>query len=370
MKEAYWGYWLIILGIFIVVIMLLIQNITSNNSEDFYNVRQINEAAMVSAVDYAYYREYGELRINKEKFMENFLRMFAESASLTSEYDVTFAAIYEAPPKASVEIVSSTDTYIIASDSTDFDLSSRVDAVLEQGIGKNANVSSSSNSSNTNSNNGSNTNNDSNNTSNDNNSNNNTSTITPTEAKEECKLEGVNTIYFFMNSNEMSSKYYNCYKDARLSDGSCKCDEGFKPEYLNDIQKAASSLTADFVKKMNNKNVSCSDSEKQTVENKFKEYLQSQRVPDISSAMVGGWAKRKYYSCNNTQSPTSLGYFCGTCDNMSLKKEYYCNPNKFPEIFLNDWEKEIGVTLSTSERNQILEKVKNYVKNWDQSKCN
>lgn len=132
MKEAYWGYWLIILGVFIVIIMLLIQNITSNNSEDFYNVRQINEAAMVSAVDYAYYREYGELRINKEKFIENFLRMFAESASLTNDYKITFTAIYEAPPKVSVEINSSTDTFIIASDSTQFDMASRVDAILEQ----------------------------------------------------------------------------------------------------------------------------------------------------------------------------------------------------------------------------------------------
>ena len=135
MKESYWGYWLVILGVFEVVILLLIRNITSNNSEDFYNIRQINESALVSAVDYAYYREYGELKINKEKFMENFLRMFSEAASSTSEYEVTFASIYEAPPKASVEINSKTNTFFINSSEETFDINSRVDAVLESGGG-------------------------------------------------------------------------------------------------------------------------------------------------------------------------------------------------------------------------------------------
>lgn len=132
MKEAYWGYWLVILGVFVVVIMLLIQNVTSNSTEDYYTLKQINEAALIDAVDYAYYREYGELKINKEKFIESFLRRFAETASLTTKYDITFTGIYEAPPKVSVEVISSTNTYIIASDETSFDMSSRIDAILEQ----------------------------------------------------------------------------------------------------------------------------------------------------------------------------------------------------------------------------------------------
>lgn len=132
MKEAYWGYWIVILGVFVVVIMLLIQNVTSNSTEDYYTVKQISEAALIDAVDYAYYREYGELKINKEKFIESFLRRFAETASLTTTYDITFTGIYEAPPKVSVEIQSRTNTYVIASDSTSFDMASRIDAILEQ----------------------------------------------------------------------------------------------------------------------------------------------------------------------------------------------------------------------------------------------
>jgi len=132
MKESYWGYWLVLLGIFVVIIMMLIQNVTSNSTEDYYTVKQISEAAMVDAVDYAYYREYGELKINKEKFIEAFLRRFVEVASLTSEYTINFTGVYESPPKVSVEITSKTNSYTIANSSTSFDMSSRVDAILEQ----------------------------------------------------------------------------------------------------------------------------------------------------------------------------------------------------------------------------------------------
>ena len=131
MKEAYWGYWLVILGVFVVVVMLLIQNVTSNNTIDKYTIRQISEAAMIDAVDYSYYREYGELRINKEKFIESFLRRFAETASVTTEYKITFTGIYEAPPKASVEVTSKTQNFYVGTNSESFDMTSRINALLE-----------------------------------------------------------------------------------------------------------------------------------------------------------------------------------------------------------------------------------------------
>ena len=131
MKESYWGYWLIVLGIFVVVILLLIRNVTSNNTEDYYELNQISEAAMIDAVDYAYYREYGELKINKEKFIENFIKRLADTASSSSNYEVLFTAIYEAPPKVSVQINSKTESYNIGTSSETFDITNRVDAILE-----------------------------------------------------------------------------------------------------------------------------------------------------------------------------------------------------------------------------------------------
>jgi len=133
MKESYWGYWIVLLGVFIIVIMMLIQNVTSNSTEDHYKLKQITEAAMIDSVDYAYYREYGELKINKEKFIESFLRRFGDIASLTDEYKINFTGVYEAPPKVSVEIITNTTPITINSDTTTFDMVSRVDGLLEQG---------------------------------------------------------------------------------------------------------------------------------------------------------------------------------------------------------------------------------------------
>ena len=132
MKESYWGYWLVLLGVFVVVILLLIQNLTTNNTESSYSIRQISEAAMIDAVDYAYYREYGELKINREKFIESFMRRFAETASLSNKYTLTFAGIYEAPPKVGVQITSKKNTYFIANSAEELDMENRVEAILEQ----------------------------------------------------------------------------------------------------------------------------------------------------------------------------------------------------------------------------------------------
>ena len=85
---------------------------------------------MVDAIDYAYYRQSGELRINREKFVESFLRRFAENVSL-STYTVNFYDIYEAPPKASVEVITKSNTYNINSDAQSFDIVNRIDAILE-----------------------------------------------------------------------------------------------------------------------------------------------------------------------------------------------------------------------------------------------
>lgn len=144
MKESYWGYWIVLLGVFIVVIMLLVQNVTTNNTEDYYTLKQLNEAAMIDAVDYAYYMDYGEIKINKEKFIESFLRRFAEAATITDKYEIVFTGIYEAPPKVSIQITSKTNTYNIASDPTSFDMTNRIDAILENNTTKSIPSNSSS----------------------------------------------------------------------------------------------------------------------------------------------------------------------------------------------------------------------------------
>ncbi len=143
MKESYWGYWLMVLGVFIIVVLLLVQSYTSTNTQDYYLVKEITESAMVDAVDYAYYRQFGEVKINKEKFYEVFLRRFAEEASLSTVYTIEFAEIYEAPPKVGVQVSSKSAAFNISGDSTTFDIVNKIDAILEtktkdsQGTGEN-----------------------------------------------------------------------------------------------------------------------------------------------------------------------------------------------------------------------------------------
>mgnify|MGYP000156897205 CR=1 FL=1 len=131
MKDSYWAYWLILLGIFIVVIMMLVQNLTTTSTQDYYLLKEINEAAMVDAIDYSYYRKFGEIRINKEKFYESFLRRFAETTSLATDYTVSFYGVYEAPPKASVEIKTKSRAFTVVGDSTQFDMVERIDSIVE-----------------------------------------------------------------------------------------------------------------------------------------------------------------------------------------------------------------------------------------------
>ena len=131
MKNAFWGYWLILLGIFVVVIMLLVQNLTTSSTQDYYLIKEITEAALVDAVDYSYYRSYGEIKINKEKFYESFLRRFAETASLSTTYTVSFYGVYEAPPKVSVEVKSKSNTFNVVGDPESFDMVERIDAIIE-----------------------------------------------------------------------------------------------------------------------------------------------------------------------------------------------------------------------------------------------
>lgn len=134
MKESYWGYWLMVFGVFIIVVLLLVQSFTGANTQDYYLIKEITESSMVDAVDYGYYRTYGEIKINKEKFYEVFLRRFAEEASLATTYDIEFTEIYEAPPKVGVKVSSKSGAFNVAGDATQFDIVNKIDAILESSL--------------------------------------------------------------------------------------------------------------------------------------------------------------------------------------------------------------------------------------------
>ena len=136
MKESYWGYWIIILGIFIIGVMLLVNSTTTNSTQDYYAIKEVTQASMVDAVDFAYYRLYGNVKMSEQKFVENFLRRFAENSNLSNTYKVEFFDLYEVPPKVSVRVSTNTGNYNVGNQVTSFDVVNTLDAILEWGVEK------------------------------------------------------------------------------------------------------------------------------------------------------------------------------------------------------------------------------------------
>ena len=119
---------IIILGILTLLLVNIIQNYSSGSELDFYLLRDTTEAAMIDAVDVNYYQITGELRMDKEKFVESFVRRFAQSVDATRDYDLRFYDINEIPPKVSVLVGSKTSATFKG---TDFDIGNKIDAILE-----------------------------------------------------------------------------------------------------------------------------------------------------------------------------------------------------------------------------------------------
>lgn len=132
MKESIWGYWLIMLGISVLTIMMLLQNYTTINQEDYYLLKEVTQAALYDSIDYNYYNKYGELKINREVFIEMFERRFANSIKSNKTYKTDFYEIFESPPKVSVRVSTSTSSFQVSNSISDLSVTNDIDAILEQ----------------------------------------------------------------------------------------------------------------------------------------------------------------------------------------------------------------------------------------------
>ena len=92
----------------------MFNEITVSNEQDYYTLKDAAEAAMIEAVDVAYYRLTGEIKMSKEKFVENFTRRFTETSTFgQGNYNIEYYQISETPPKVSLRIVDATNSYNI-----------------------------------------------------------------------------------------------------------------------------------------------------------------------------------------------------------------------------------------------------------------
>lgn len=120
------------LGVAGIIFIFLFQNLTNTDEHNSQLLKEVTEAAMWDSFDYASYRSTGEIRINREKFVENFIRRYAESASMSREYNIKFYDINEKPPKVSIRVSSGViGSNGMSGETMNFDLSDRINAILE-----------------------------------------------------------------------------------------------------------------------------------------------------------------------------------------------------------------------------------------------
>ena len=123
MNSTMWSYFFVMVGILGIVLINIFSDILIANEQDYFLLKEATEAAMIESFDrdtYSYglndekYERAenhcpvkyvpGTIRIDKEKFIENFLIRFANSITLKKTYDINIIDISECPPKVSVSI--------------------------------------------------------------------------------------------------------------------------------------------------------------------------------------------------------------------------------------------------------------------------
>ena len=87
---------------------------------------------MIESIDLKYYRETGDLKIIKEKFVENFTRRYSESTLfIGTKYTISFFDIMEVPPKVTIMIDTGIENYRIYNNVDDYNIVNNLSSILE-----------------------------------------------------------------------------------------------------------------------------------------------------------------------------------------------------------------------------------------------
>ena len=124
---------MLLIGIIIMALMgfFAVNMVTSQQTGselDYYLLKDTTEAAMNDAIDYDFYSNNGVVIMDKEKFLESFVRRFADSVDGTRDYNIDVYDLNETPPKVSVKISSKSSS---ASKNNSTDITTNVDMIIE-----------------------------------------------------------------------------------------------------------------------------------------------------------------------------------------------------------------------------------------------
>ena len=135
MRESVWGYAIMVLGLLAVGIIWFFANATRTDQHNYNLLKETVEASMFDAIDLAAYRKDGTVRIEEEKFVENFIRRFSENADLSNTYVIEIYDVNEVPPKVSLKVSSTNSKNFLMpnkeNEDFEFDLVNNIDAILE-----------------------------------------------------------------------------------------------------------------------------------------------------------------------------------------------------------------------------------------------
>lgn len=131
MKETMWAWFVVVVGIVCLTAVFFFQRIVNTSEHNYYILKEVTEASMWDSIDLGYYRKTdGDIKIIKEKFVESFIRRFAQSANLSRKYLIEVYDVNEVPPKVSIK-VSSMESGTVINDVYNFDIVNKLDAIFE-----------------------------------------------------------------------------------------------------------------------------------------------------------------------------------------------------------------------------------------------
>ena len=159
MNSTMWTYFFMMVGILGIVLINIFSNMLITNEQNYMALKEAAEGALVDSVDLQSFREGidrnegvtidtdpesmhcatgipGTIRINKEKFVESFVRRFAKTANLAKKYKIVIHDIDECPPKVSLSVYSEQelqfiDIFRVDYSSDSVDVVNRISGILE-----------------------------------------------------------------------------------------------------------------------------------------------------------------------------------------------------------------------------------------------
>lgn len=134
MHESFWGTFIISTGLIIIALLFFMQKVTNTNEATYTLLKETTEAAMFDAFDLETYKDSPSdnkiIRINREAFIESFIRRFSDNASLANTYRIEIYDVNEYPPKVSIRLKTK-EGAVIGDQEFEFDITNQIDAILE-----------------------------------------------------------------------------------------------------------------------------------------------------------------------------------------------------------------------------------------------